>query len=149
MARSTSGVGEIKGYCTVSTECKMTFDPNERAKLFHALRTFGVGTKVTLKLSVYDEKKEKEEERTVKQNKYYHKLLDIICDHTGDLHLDMHRELKIKLLGRPYIFDNREVIEVPSTTGLTTKRFGEYLEKVFQFASEQFGLTLPEPNTYY
>lgn len=94
----------------------------------------------------YDPKKEEEDIRSKAQNRYYHKLLDIICDHTGDNHLEMHEKLKIELLGRPYVHKDREVIIVPSTTELTTKIFGDYIEKVFKFASEELGLVLPSSN---
>lgn len=97
----------------------------------------------------YDEKKEVEEQRSLAQNRYYHKLLDIICDHTGDEHMDMHKELKVRLLSNPYVLDDREYIIVGSTRDLTTKEFGGYLEKVFKFASEEFSLVLPSSNQYY
>lgn len=97
----------------------------------------------------YDAKKEEEEIRSKAQNRYYHLLLDIICDHTGDEHLEMHEQLKIQLLGRPYVLKDKEIIVVKSTKELTTKEFGDYLEKVFKFASEEYGLVLPASNKYY
>lgn len=103
---------------------------------------------VRIIVTPYDKEKEEEDLRTIQQNRYYHKLLDIICDHTGDNHMEMHEKLKIELLGKPYVYKDREVIVVPSTTELTTKTFGDYLEKVFKFASEEFGLVLPSTNIF-
>lgn len=108
----------------------------------------GDGSLVRVIVEPYDKQKEEENQRSKAQNRYYHKLLDIICDHTGDNHLEMHEKLKIELLGRPYVYKDKEVIIVPSTTELTTKTFGDYLEKVFKFASEEFGLVLPSTNSY-
>lgn len=93
----------------------------------------------------YDPKAEEEERRSAAQNRYYHMCLDIIADHTGDNHLELHEKLKIELLGRPYVLKDREVIVVPSTKDLTIKTFGVYLEKVFKFAAEH-GIVLPTPN---
>lgn len=119
---------------------------DDRIKQFHAeCKLLAKGT-CRVVISDYDPVKEEEELRTIQQNKYYHKLLDIICDHTGDNHMEMHEKLKIELLGKPYVYKDREVIVVPSTTELTTRTFGDYLEKVFKFASEEFGLVLPSPN---
>lgn len=98
-----------------------------------------------LVLSPYNPKQEEEDQRSLRQNKYYHKCLDLICETTGDNHLELHEKLKVELLGRPYVLKDREVIVVPSTKDLTTKTFGEYLEKVFKFAAEM-GIVLPTPN---
>jgi len=139
---------EVKGLATVSNYGLLEMLPKDKVQFAAEIKVLSTkGDVVRLIASAYDPKKEEEEQRTLRQNRYYHKLLDIICDHTGDYHKDMHRELKIKILGRPYIYKDREVIEVPSTRDLTTKTFGDYLERVFQFASEEFGLVLPEPNT--
>lgn len=102
-----------------------------------------------LEICVYDERKEKEKLRTEAQNRYYHKLLDVICDYTGDTHMDMHDKLKVKFLGRPYVMDDKEYIIVKSTTELNTKTFTEYLEKIFHWASEELELRLPDASEYY
>lgn len=94
----------------------------------------------------YDPDKEEEEVRTKKQNAYYHVLLDIICKHTGDDHMDLHDYLKYKFLSRPYVCRDGEAIIVGSTRSLTIEGFGEYLEKVFKFASEYYELVLPNPS---
>lgn len=103
------------------------------------------GESAKLVLTNYDPEKEEKERRTLAQNNYYHMLLDIICDHTGDEHMDLHTQLKIRFLSRPYVLDEREVIVIGHTRDLTIPEFGEYLEKVFKFASEYYQLVLPEP----
>lgn len=133
---------------------------NERARGFvinrEHLAQFNAECKLVAKdkmcrviVTEYDPEAEEEELRSIQQNKYYHLVLDIICDHTGDNHMSLHEDLKIKLLGKPYVYKDREVMIIPSTTQLTTKTFGDYLEKVFKFASEDLGIVLPSPNQYY
>lgn len=126
----------------------LAFLDKEKTKYEDKLRFFPDG-RYKMSIEPYDERKEAEMLRTQAQNRYYHKLLDIICDHTGDDHLDMHDKLKIKFLGRPYVLDDKEYIIVPSTTTLTSKNFGEYIEKVFLFSAEEYGLVLPNPSDYY
>lgn len=118
---------------------------NLKAQLLHLA---GMNSPLRVVFTPYDPEKEEEEKRSKAQNRYYHLLLDIICDHTGDEHMTMHEQLKIELLGRPYVLKDKEVIVVKSTKELTLKEFGDYLEKVFKFASEEFGLHLPAPKHY-
>jgi|GEM_PF-1234293 len=99
-----------------------------------------------IEISEYNEKKEKEKLRTIEQNKYYHKLLNLICDLTGDTHMELHNKLKVKFLAKPYIMDDQEYMIVPSTTELTTKNFSEFLERIFAWASEELNLILPNPS---
>lgn len=96
----------------------------------------------------YDPIAEEEDKRSKAQNRYYHKCLDLICEHTGENHLKLHEDLKVELLGRPYVYKDKEVIVVPSTTELTTKTFGDYLEKVFNHAATM-GIVLPDSKQYY
>lgn len=101
-------------------------------------------------VSIYSsEKKYKEEKRTEQQNKYYHQLLDIICDHTGEEHMILHEDLKIKFLARPYIKEDKEYLIVKSTRDLKPKEFGDYLEKIFKWASEELNLILPSSDQFY
>src|ERR1700761_7285754 len=65
------------------------------------------GSPVRVIVEPYDEEKEKEEQRSRAQNRYYHKLLDIICDHTGENHVKLHEDLKVQLLGRPYVLKDK------------------------------------------
>ncbi len=128
---------------------KLVFiDDNER-KRFDVVVGMLPEAEFRMIVELYDARKEEERKRTENQNRYYHKLLDIICEFTGDDHLDMHDKLKAKFLGRPYVLDNKEYIIVPSTTSLNSKNFGEYLEKIFAYVSEEYELILPSPSDYY
>lgn len=139
---------EVKGLATVDVTGKPTFKTEQERKQFYAeIKLQARDALVRIIVTPYDPVQEEEDQRTLKQNRYYHALLEIICDYTGDTHMDMHRRLKLEILGIPFIFRDRDLIEIPSTTGLSTKKFGEYLEKVFKFASEEFGLVLPNPST--
>lgn len=113
------------------------------------LRFVPTGQLLKVEISEYNEKKEAEELRTLRQNSYYHKLLDIICDYTGDEHMGMHEQLKIRFLSRPYIMEEKEYTIVKSTRGLKPKEFGDYLEKIFSWASEELELRLPDASEYY
>lgn len=141
---------EVRALGVVIPSTKFGFDSLEfasvKAQLLHLAK---IGSQVRIIVTEYDPEKEEEEKRSKAQNRYYHLLLDIICNHTGDEHLDMHEQLKIQLLGRPYVLKDKEIIVVKSTKELTTKEFGDYLEKVFKFASEEYSLVLPASNKYY
>lgn len=137
---------EVKGLAIVHPDGHLSMQGTPKLQFIAELK-LRKGEQARIIVTPYDPKQEEEDQRTLKQNRYYHKLLDIICDHTGDNHMDMHRSLKVELLGKPYVYKDREVVVIPSTKDLTTKTFGDYLEKVFKLASEQYGLVLPEPST--
>lgn len=43
-----------------------------------------------------------------------------------------------------------EVIErIKSTSGLSVKEFGEYLEQIIQWSAEYLGVVIPEPNSQF
>ena len=107
------------------------------------------GSMMKVEVTAYDEKKEKEARRTEQQNKYYHKLLDIICDYTGDTHRELHENLKFQFLAYPYVRGDKEYWIVKSTKDLTSKNFGDYLEKVFNWAVTEHDLVLPSSSDYY
>jgi len=125
---------------------QLVFQDNK--KLQGQLSAVPTDTTLKVEISVYNEGLEKENLRTEQQNKYYHMLLDIICDHTGDVHLELHERFKFMFLGRPYVYQDKEYIVVKSTTELNSKNFGEYLEKIFAWASENLEITLPEPTKF-
>jgi hypothetical protein len=106
------------------------------------------GTELRVEIKKYDAKKEREKLRTEQQNKYYHKLLDIICDYTGDDHISTHSELKAMFLSRPWVRGDKEYILVGSTRDLTSKEFGGYIDKVFQWAATELNLVLPDSSSY-
>ena len=103
---------------------------------------FPTNSKVKMEIVLYDEEHEMEKKRTEQQNKYYHKILDILSQYTGDTHMQLHEAFKCMFLGRPLVIKDKEYIVVKSTTSLTSKNFSEYLERIFSWAGEN-GITLP------
>ncbi len=125
------------------------FDDAGFKRMLAQLKFLPEGTKFRGEFTEYDESKEEERLRTEAQNRYYHKMLDLICEHTGDDHLDLHDTLKAKFLGRPKVIGDKEYIIVPSTTGLNSKNFGSYLEKVHKFAAEELEVILPDATNIF
>lgn len=124
---------------------KIVTTDREKKNNLKKLDVFPDDCVIKVEFSLYDEKLEKERIRTEQQNKYYHKLLDIICGHTGDTHMDLHTTLKCMFLSRPYVIGDKEYTIVGSTATLNSKNFSDYLERVFHWASSELDLTLPQP----
>ena len=60
----------------------------------------------------------------------------------------VHDLLKAKFLAIPVCNEQGEVVEVPgSTAGLNKAEFGEYLDKVIQWAAEFLSIEIPAPET--
>lgn len=135
-------VGEI------DSEIGFKLSQTEQYKLDTFCR-FNPNMNVLIEISKYSERLIKQQKRTEQQNKYYHKLLDIICDFTGDIHAELHNNLKCMFLAKPWIREDREYLIVGSTRDLKPKEFGDYLEKVFNWASSELGLILPSSDEYY
>ena len=84
--------------------------------------------------------------RTVSQNALYWLWLTCIEKETGNEKEYLHEYFKQEYLGRETkeVF-NTEVYPLRSTTGLNTKQFTNYLERIKVFASVELGITLPLP----
>jgi hypothetical protein len=88
-----------------------------------------------------------EKKRSLDQNRLYWLYLTCISQETGNDKNDLHEFFK-----RKYCFwneinmFNESLITIKSTTTLTTKQFTEYLEKIVIFASQELGITLPNPD---
>lgn len=137
-------------YQTFNVEpCHEESGIHEFAVIMDTARYAIPGTQLKVEVSVYNEKREKERTRTEQQNKYYHKLLDIICDYTGSDHRELHEDLKFKFLAYPYVREDKEYWIIKSTKDLTSKNFGDFLEKVFNWAVTEHGLVLPSSSDYY
>jgi hypothetical protein len=136
-------------YQTFKTEPKDEFMYEKLDAVMETAYSVIPGYTLKVEVTVYDDKKEENRIRTEAQNKYYHKLLDIICDHTGDTHMDIHNNLKAEFLSRPWVKGDKEYLIVKSTKELTSKEFTVYIERVFQYASTELGLTLPSSEDYY
>lgn len=86
--------------------------------------------------------------RSYRQNKLYWMWLNIISDYNGDDPDDLHQFFKGEFLG----YETRDVFNRPtaipiSTTGLSTKKFSEYLDKIEEHAGK-FNIVLPHPQDY-
>lgn len=102
------------------------------------LSTFAEGQRVTISLKKFYKK------RSLPQNAYWH---GVVCRELGN-HLgyhpeEMHEALKIKFCGE---FDKNGLVKVRSTTKLDTVEFNALIERVCQWAAEEFGLYIPPPN---
>ena len=139
---------KIVSMATITPGHTLSFSIPQKTKIDVMLKMMRTG-QVRVTIEPWDEEREQEYLRSEAQNRYYHKLLDIICEHTGDTHLDLHDKFKVKFLGKPYVLDDKEYIVVPSTTSLNSKNFGEYLEKIFAFVGEEYEMILPSPSDYY
>jgi hypothetical protein len=85
--------------------------------------------------------------RSMSANKYYHAILNIIAISTGHTHEELHEALKLKF--------NYEVIFFPkggsqmigkSTSNMDTKEFAGYINRVKQWALDEFDIRIPESN---
>lgn len=83
--------------------------------------------------------------RSLKANGYYHIILTIIGAETGHTHEQLHDICKKKF--------NYEVINLPksgseirgrSTKDLLTDEFAAYVNRVKQWAQDEFGIQIPE-----
>jgi len=81
--------------------------------------------------------------RTLEQNRYYWNLLNIVWSDTGDDPNYLHTVFK-QLFLRKIFIDERfgEIIEITSTTKLTTKAFKEYIDNIVNRCVEQW-YTIP------
>ena len=73
-------------------------------------------------------------------------MLNIISVHTGHSHEELHEVLKLRF--------NSQIIHLPkggsqmiggSTANLETDQFTAYVNRVKQFALDEFSISLPEP----
>lgn len=83
--------------------------------------------------------------RSLNQNKYYHAILNIIAISTGHTHDELHEICKLKF--------NSKWVDLPrggthvigkTTSDLDTAEFTAYVNRVKQWAIDEFGITIPE-----
>lgn len=100
---------------------------------------------------------ENRNKRTLSQNGYYFAILPFIKDALHDIGYneirdkdDVHILLRQMFLKRRIVNENTgEIIgELSrSTTDLTVKEFGEYLDRITQWCAEYLLMDLPQPNS--
>jgi len=84
--------------------------------------------------------------RTIEQNALYHSILKDIAEQTGNTHGALHEFFKMEFLGIQTFTVNDKIMSRPrSTTGLTTKEFGSYIEQLHAWCADQ-GIKLEEVN---
>ncbi len=81
--------------------------------------------------------------RTLSQNSYYWGvIIEILGNHFGYDPESMHEALKFKFLRQ---HEDSDLVTVGSTAKLSTVEFGEYLDKVIQWAAQDYGIVIPDP----
>jgi hypothetical protein len=84
--------------------------------------------------------------RSISQNSLYWLWLTCIRQETGNDKETLHEYFKQEFLGRRTVeIFNTEVYPLRSTTGLNTKEFTDYLDKIKVFAGTELGIILPLP----
>lgn len=114
-------------------------DAADHKKVGDYLRTLPEGTEFIIEV------KKNRPIRSLSANKFYHAILKIIAIHTGHTHEELHEALKMKF--------NSDMINFPksgtqliakSTSDLDSKEFGAYINRVKNWALNEFGIVIPE-----
>jgi len=83
--------------------------------------------------------------RSLSQNKYYHAILKIIAIDTGHTHEELHEICKKKFNGKAITFPKGGMeIVGQSTSDLDTGEFTGYINRVKQWAIDEFEIVIPE-----
>jgi hypothetical protein len=92
--------------------------------------------------------------RSVLQNRYYWGVVvDLLSDHTGFSPEELHEILKAKFLPKKLaVCDGNgevqgEFVIGGSTAKLNKLEFGEYVERIRQWAAESLDVVIPDPDT--
>lgn len=87
--------------------------------------------------------------RSLTQNRYYHLILNIIGLSTGHSHDELHEICKLKFNADMIHFPKSGSMVVPkSTTELDSKEFTAYINRVKQWAQDEFAIVIPEADSY-
>lgn len=88
--------------------------------------------------------------RSVAQNAYYHGVvLKLLSKHFGGSPDDIHEALKVKFLPKDVVFKTgvgrvvAEFVIGGSTTVLTSVQFSDYIERIRQWAFEDYDVDIP------
>lgn len=92
--------------------------------------------------------------RSQQQNRWYWGvIIDLLSEHTGFSPEEMHEVCKAQFLPKKLaVADGNGVIHGEfviggSTTKLNKLEFGEYCERIRQWAAEDLGVVIPDPDT--
>lgn len=90
--------------------------------------------------------KENRPVRSLSANGYYWKVLEIIGIHTGHDREFLHEEMKRKFNSVPVEFPKSGIVlKAKSTKDLDTKEFGAFVNRVKQWARDEWNIIVPEP----
>lgn len=117
-------------------------DEETRKRVIQILSSVGLDKPVKVEWGTYSKA------RSLNQNalmwKWINEVADIIADDTGYTPNEMHEYFKHEFLTPRVIDVNGTVIEIYSTTKLTTQEMSEYMGKIQAWAAQQ-GYYLPSP----
>lgn len=117
-------------------DCKLFLDKPDQLK--QHLQTFPTGKRVEVTVEKVTHK------RSNQQNRWYWGcILKLISEHTGDTPEDLHEALKIHFAPK-HVVGN--IVIASSSRYLDTLEFGQYCEKVRQWAAEYLGINIPDPS---
>ena len=117
---------------------KVTFQDRERFDN-HLLNYEGKTVVVTVR--------EQKERRSLNLNSYYWAVIvKLLSEETGYNKDEMHEVLKSMFLRTRYQIKGVWVDSTKSTTKLSNKEMGEFIEEVKRFASTTLGVYIPDPN---
>ena len=85
------------------------------------------------------------ESRSINQNKYYWKLVEIIASNIGYEVDEMHDVFKYKFLKKTFQDSNGNLVNgVGSTRKLNSKEFTNYIDKIKKYVLTELEIILPE-----
>lgn len=83
--------------------------------------------------------------RSLSQNRYYHAILNIIAIATGHTHEELHEAMKMKFnCSVIYFPKGGSQIVGKSTSDLDSGEFVGYVNRVKQWAMDEFSIVIPE-----
>lgn len=84
--------------------------------------------------------------RTLSQNAYYWGVVvEILGRHFGYESDEMHEALKFKFLKK---HEDSDLVTVGSTTKLSTAEFGEYIDRIMEWAAKEYQVYIPNAGEY-
>ncbi len=91
----------------------------------------------------------KKKHRSNQQNRLYWVYMGMIGEYLGYSKDEIHEICKYKFLKKETADETTgEIFQyIQSTSKLSTVEFMEYIENLYKWSAETFGLTLPEPNS--
>lgn len=87
--------------------------------------------------------------RSLSANRYYFAILNIIAIHTGHDSTFLHEEMKRKFNSESVLFPKSGMVIKPkSTSTLDSGEFSAYVNRVKQWAMDEFSIIIPEVDDF-